>query len=77
MDLPVMSEIVFEVTKELNDGYAAESSSENLSAQGATWQEMTTNVKKTVEAYFHDGPKPQSIRLHHVYEESISLADEI
>lgn len=76
MDLSVMDEVVFEVTKETDDGYAAESSSENLSAQGATWEEMCANVKRTVETYFHDGPKPQTIRLHHVYKEVLSLVDD-
>jgi len=73
MDLPVMSEVVFDVTKEADGGYDAESSTENLSAQGDTWEELCANVKKTVEAYFHDGPKPQTIRLHHVREQVLSL----
>ena len=73
MDLPVMSEVVFDVTKEADGGYDAESSTENLSAQGDTWEELCANVKKTVEAYFHDGPKPQTIRLYHVREQVLSL----
>jgi len=37
MALPVMSELVFEVTRESTGGYDAESDTENLSAQGNTW----------------------------------------
>jgi predicted RNase H-like HicB family nuclease len=73
MDLPVMGEVVFDVTKETDGGYDAESTTENLSAQGDTWEDLCANVKKTAESYFHDGPKPQTIRLHHVREEILSL----
>ncbi len=37
------------------------------------WEDVCANVKKTVESYFHDGPKPQTIRLHHVREELLSM----
>jgi hypothetical protein len=73
MDLPVMSEVVFDVTKEADGGYDAESTTENPSAQGDTWEDLCANVKKTVVSYFHDGPKPQTIRLHHVREEILSM----
>jgi len=73
MDLPVMSEVVFEVTKESTGGYDAESETENLSAQGDTWEQLCDNVKTTVERYFQDGPKPQMIRLHHVRDEVLTL----
>jgi predicted RNase H-like HicB family nuclease len=68
-----MSEVLFDVTKEADGGYDAESTTENLSAQGETWEDLCANVKKTVESHFHDGPKPQTIRLHHVREEILSL----
>ena len=68
-----MSEVVFDVTKEADGGYDAESTTENLSAQGDTWEDVCANVKKTVESYFHDGAKPQTIRLHHGREEILSM----
>ena len=74
-ELPVMSEVVFDVTKETNGGYDAESTSENLSAQGDTWEDLCINVKRVVQRYFHEGTKPQSIRLHHVREEILSLME--
>ena len=73
MNLPVMSEIVFEVTKETTGGYDAESDTENLSAQGDTWEDLCSNVRQTVEKYFREGPKPQAIRLHYVREEVLQL----
>jgi hypothetical protein len=73
MEQPVMSEVVFEVTKESTGGYDAESDTENLSAQGDTWEQLCDNVKTTVERYFQGGPKPQSIRLHHVRDEVLTL----
>jgi predicted RNase H-like HicB family nuclease len=74
-ELPVMSEVVFDVTKEASGGYDAESTTENLSAQGETWEDLCVNVKRVVERYFQDGPKPQAIRLHHVREEVLSLIE--
>lgn len=73
--LPVMSEVVFDVTKENGGGYDAESTTENLSAQGDTWEDLCANVKKIVEHYFQDGPKPQTVRLHHVREEVLTLIE--
>jgi hypothetical protein len=73
MDLPVMSEIVFEVTREDIGGYAAECESENLSVMADTWEDLRNNVRATVEKHFHDGPKPTSIRLHMVRDEVLSL----
>jgi hypothetical protein len=74
-ELSVMSEVVFDVTKEINGGYDAESTTENLSAQGDTWEDLCSNVRKVVEQYFHDGPKPQTVRLHHVREEVLTLIE--
>ncbi len=52
-----MSEVVFDVTKETTGGYDAESTTETLSAQGDTWEDLCANVRKIVEHYFQDGPK--------------------
>jgi predicted RNase H-like HicB family nuclease len=73
MDLPVMDEVVFEVIRELDGSYAAESDTENLAAVGDSWEELRENVTKAVQQYFNSGPRPQSIRLHYVREETISL----
>ena len=73
MDLPVLDEVLFEVTRGLDGSYAAESETENLTALGNTWGELCANVKTTVDNYFGSGPRPQSVRLHYVREEIISL----
>jgi predicted RNase H-like HicB family nuclease len=73
MDLPVMSEVVFDVTKETPQGYAAACLTENISTTGKDWEELCANVKQAVEEHFAQGPKPQSIRLHLVRDEVISL----
>jgi hypothetical protein len=72
MDLPVMSEVVFDVTREEALGYSAGCSTEDLSVTANTWEELRCNVKQAVEKYFQD-PKPVSIRLHLVRDEVISL----
>jgi predicted RNase H-like HicB family nuclease len=74
-ELPVMTEVVFDVTRETSGGYDAESSTENLSAQGDTWEDLCANIRKVVDHYFHDGPKPQTVRLHHVREEVLNFVD--
>jgi hypothetical protein len=73
MDLPVMSEIVFDVTREDIGGYAAECESENLSVMADSWEDLRNTVKAAVEKHFHQGPKPISIRLHLVRDEVLPL----
>ena len=73
MDLPVMSEIVFDVIPEDLGGYAADCSTESMSVMADTWEELRANVKSAVQRHFQDGPKPVSIRLHLVREDVISL----
>jgi hypothetical protein len=41
--------------------------------RGDTWEELRAMVKDAVEAYFFDGPKPQSIRLRPVRDEVLLL----
>ena len=74
MDLPVTSEIVFDVVCEDLGGYAADCSSEDISVMADTWEDLRSEVKATVERHFQNGPKPVSIRLHLVREDVISLA---
>ena len=76
MDLPVMSEIVFDVICEDLGGYAADCSTEDLSVMADTWEELREKVKSAVERHFQNGPKPVSIRLHLVRDDVISLEPE-
>ena len=52
MDLPVMSEVVFDVTREELGGYAAECQNENMSVMGQTWEELRGNIK---QGYYEGG----------------------
>ena len=70
---PRKSELVFEVTQDIDGGYVAECFSESIVTQGDTWEELRANVKDAVEAYFFDGTKPQAIRLHLVRDEVLLM----
>jgi predicted RNase H-like HicB family nuclease len=69
----VRQELVFEITEEAEGGYSAECLTETILTQGDTWEELRANVKDAVEGYFFDGVKPESIRLHLVRNEIISV----
>lgn len=32
--------------------------------QGNTWEELCSNVREAVSAYFFDQPRPAAVRLH-------------
>ncbi len=66
------SELVFDVTEEVDGGYVAECLSENIVTQGDTWEELRANVKEATEAYFYDGPRPKYLRLHLVRDELLT-----
>jgi predicted RNase H-like HicB family nuclease len=68
-----LSELVFEVTEEAEGGYSAECLTEGIVTQGDSWEDLRANVRDAVEAYFFDGTKPQSIRLHLVRDEVFAL----
>jgi predicted RNase H-like HicB family nuclease len=68
-----VSELVFEVTEEVEGGYSAECLTENIFTQGKTWEELRANAKEATEAYFYDGPKPKYIRLHLVRNEVLTM----
>jgi len=69
-----MNDLVFEVTQEADDGYAAECLTETIMTQGNTWDELRKNVQEAVGAYFFDkAEKPSMIRLHLVRDEVLIL----
>jgi predicted RNase H-like HicB family nuclease len=73
MTTPHYSELVFDVVQDADGGYVAECLSENIVTEADTWAELRANVKDAVEAFFFDGPKPQSIRLHLVKDEVFQM----
>jgi len=62
-------EIVFSVMQESDGGYVAECLSHDIFTQGNTWEELRSNVREAVSAYFFDQPKPATVRLHLVRDE--------
>jgi hypothetical protein len=56
-------EIVFSVTQEDDGGFSAECLSHDIFTQGVASEELRSNVREAVSAYFFDGSKPTSVRL--------------
>ncbi len=69
-----MTELVFEVVQEADGGYCAESLTENIFTQADSWDELRANVREAVAAFFFDRPAPQTVRLHLVRDEVLSVA---
>jgi predicted RNase H-like HicB family nuclease len=69
-----VGELVFEVMQEADGGYFAECLTENIVAQGDSWDELRSNVVEAVTAYYFDHPRPERIRLHLVRDEVLSVA---
>jgi hypothetical protein len=67
-------EIVFNVTQEEDGGFVAECLSHDIFSQADTWDELRSNVREVVSAYFFDQAKPNGIRLHMVRDEVLPLA---
>lgn len=72
MAKPRYSELVFDVTEEVDGGYVAECLSENIVNQADTWEELRASVKEATKAYFYHGPKPKYLRLHLVRDELLT-----
>jgi predicted RNase H-like HicB family nuclease len=49
-----VSELVFDVTQEADGGYTAECLTENIFTQGDSWDELRSNVKDAVAAFYFD-----------------------
>ena len=65
-------EIVFSVTQEADGGLVAECLSYDIFTLGDTWEQLRSNVREAVAAYFFDQAKPSAIRLHLVRDEVFS-----
>ena len=71
-----MSDLIFEVTQEVDGGFVAECLTEPIVTQGDTWSELREAVNEAVKGYFFDAPQsqPERVRLHLVRDESFALA---
>ncbi len=69
-----MSEAVFEVLQEADGGYCAECLTENIFTQADSWDELCRNVREEVSAFYFDQTVPESVRLHLVRDEILTVA---
>jgi hypothetical protein len=67
-------EIVFAVTQESDGGYVAERLTHDIFTEAITWDELRTNAREAVGAFFFDQPKPNTVRLHLVRDEVLDNA---
>jgi hypothetical protein len=69
-----VTEIIFEVTQDTDGGYSAEALGESIFTQADTWDELKTNVREAVQAFYFDSTPPASIRLRLVRDEVLAVA---
>ncbi|MBI3359360.1 MAG: 2-phospho-L-lactate guanylyltransferase [Nitrospirae bacterium] len=71
-----MSELIFEVIQEADGGFCAECLTDSIVTEGDTWDDLRTNVKAVVQAFYFDQieKQPSSIRLHFVRDEVLACA---
>ena len=69
-----VTELVFEVVQEADEGFCAECLTENIFTQGDSWDELRANVREAVAAFYFDRPGPERVRLHLVRDETLALA---
>ncbi len=67
-----MNELVFEVTQEADGGFVAECLTEAIFTQADSWEDLRSNVREAVAAFFGDQDRPASIRLHLVRDEVVA-----
>ncbi len=68
-----MNELVFDVTQESDGGFVAECLTEAIFTQADTWDELRSNVREAVDAFFEDSERPEAIRLHLVRDEVLAI----
>jgi hypothetical protein len=67
-----MNELVFEVTQEGDGGFVAEALGESIITQADSWDELRSNVREAVTAFYFDHPAPAQVRLHLVRDEVLA-----
>jgi hypothetical protein len=69
-----MNELIFEVAQEADGGFTAEAIGEAIFTQADTWEELRSNVREAVQAFYFDSAPPRSIRLRMVRDEVLAVA---
>ena len=70
--MDVVGELVFEVTQDADGGFVAECLTEAIFTQADTWEELRTNAREAVAAFFVGQAPPAAIRLHLVRSEVVT-----
>jgi len=69
-----MRELVFDVSIGEDGRWFAEGRGESIFTEGTDWDDLKTNVREVVEAFYFDIPKPDIVRLHMVRDEVLVAA---
>jgi len=69
-----MAELVFGAVQEADGGYCAECLTENIFAEGDTWDELAQERRRCYSRVFFNKPRPERVRLHMVRDEVLSVA---
>lgn len=70
----MQNELIFEVTQEADGGFCAQCLTQDIFAQADNWDDLRTDVREAVSAFFFDGEAPKFIRLHLVRDEIMVAA---
>ena len=57
-----MNELVFDVTQESDGGFVAECLTEAIFTQADTWDELRSNVREAVDAFFEDSERDEVLK---------------
>ena len=69
-----MNEIIFEISQDADGGYTAEALGESIFTEADNWDELRTNVREAVQAFYFDSTPPATIRLRLVRDEVLAGA---
>jgi hypothetical protein len=70
------TEIIFEVTEDVDRGFCATALGHAIATQGETMEELREMVRDAVKCHFGDGQAgvmPKVIRLHFVRDEALAV----
>jgi len=68
-----VDELIFEVTQNADGGFSAECLTQSIFTQGDSWEELRSNVREAVEAFYFDQERPRNVRLHLVRDETLVM----
>jgi hypothetical protein len=69
-----MNEIVFLIAQDADGGFTAEALGESIFTEANNWDELRSNVRDAVQAFYFDSNPPATIRLRLVRDEVLAVA---